>query len=47
METKQAQYETAVERLGKQIAERDTRLLLWIAAMVGIATAFLGLLIRF
>ena len=50
MNTKQAEYETGLERLGKQIAERDNardnRLLLWIAAMFGIATAFIGLLIR-
>ncbi len=34
METRQDQHETAVERLGNQIAERDTQLLLRIAALV-------------
>ena len=45
MKTGQAQYETAIERPGKQLAERDTRLLLWMAAMLGMFTAILGLLV--
>ena len=44
------EHETGRECLGKQIADRDNardnRPLLWMAAMVGIATAFIGPLIR-
>ena len=50
MNTQQARYEGALERLGKQIAERDTANTRWIVGTVAVASvlimAVLGLLIR-
>ena len=50
MNTQQANYEGALERLGKQIAERDTANTRWIVGTVAVASvlimAVLGLLIR-
>lgn len=42
MKTHQATYETALERIERRIAERDTRLLLWIAGMLTLGVTLLG-----
>ena len=53
MNTQQARYESALERLGKQIAERDaeaakreTRLLLAVVGVMVAGVTILGVLIR-
>ncbi len=54
MNTHQAAYETALERIERRMAERDaefakreTRLILAIGGMIAIAAAVLGVLIKF
>lgn len=46
MNTKQAEYETAIERLGKQLAERDRRFLLVVIGAIAFGVTILGILIR-
>jgi len=43
MKTLKAENETAFERLRSDIATRETRMLLAIAGMIGLAVAVLGL----
>ncbi len=43
MKTLKAENETAFERLRSDIATRETRMLLAIAGMIGLAVAILGL----
>ncbi len=45
MNTKQAEYESALDRLRADMAQRENRLLLTIIVVVGVATAVLGVLI--
>jgi len=45
MNTMQAEYRTDIARLAEDNAKRETRTLLAIAAMIGLAVAILGLLI--
>jgi len=45
MKTMQAEYCTDIARLAEDNAKRETRTLLAIAAMIGLAVAILGLLI--
>ena len=45
MNTKHAETEGAMERLRADLAQRDTRLILAIAAMIALATTVLGILI--
>ncbi|MDE0534335.1 MAG: hypothetical protein OXI01_23225 [Albidovulum sp.] len=42
METKQAQYESAIDRLRADGAARETRLILAMAGMIALAVAFLA-----
>jgi len=44
METKQAEYRTDIARLAEDMAKRDTRLLLWVIAVVGLGIAVIGIL---
>ena len=50
MNTKQAEYEGALERLGRQLAERDAANTRWLIGSIAVAAIFivavLGLLIR-
>lgn len=46
MKTMQAEYKTDIALLAKQIAERDARLVLSVAALLAVAVTILGLLIR-
>ncbi|MCY4259367.1 MAG: hypothetical protein OXC91_03795 [Rhodobacteraceae bacterium] len=43
MKTMQAEYRTDIARLAEDMAKRETRLLLAIAGMIGLAVAVLGL----
>ena len=45
MKTHQARYEAALERIERKISDRDEQQLLAMAAIVGLATAILGVLI--
>jgi len=45
MNTMQAEYRTDIARLAEDNAKRETRTLLAIAGMIGLAVAILGLLI--
>ena len=45
MKTMQAEYRTDIARLAEDNAKRETRLLLAMAAMIGLATATIGVLI--
>ena len=46
MNTKQAEYKTDIARLAEDMAKRENRLVLAVFAMVAMATAILGFLIR-
>ena len=45
MNTMQAEYRTDIARLAEDMAKRETRMLLAVAAMIGIAVAILGFLV--
>ena len=45
MNTHKAQNETSIERLEKNLANRDVKLILAVFAIVALATAILGVLI--
>ena len=45
MTTRHAETESAMDRLRADLAQRDTRLILAIAAMIALATTVLGLMI--
>ncbi len=54
MNTKQAEYESAIDRLradmahhNAEMAKRETRQLAWVAAIVGLGVAALGLWLSF